>query len=213
MANGKDKNSIMNDRDDDERIANPGTPPSEPAFDRNANNSRDSRQDDERAMNDRVVTEDRGVTTEEYIAKMRSEFLFSALPAAPIIPGFHLIYLSTTNQYDTIQRRQRMGYVPVRYEEIAAINPEMAAYKPNSGQYDGLVMVNEMLLYKIPQALYEGYMRELHEKMPQEQADRLKSNVEQLVAGAGTGQKLVMEVGDGTNELIKRPAPAANSDW
>ena len=82
---------------------------------------RTSRADREsRAQQDesRAAPEEHMVSSEERRRMFRSEWLQEALPTPPEIPGFHLCWLSTTNQYDPIHKRLRMGYTPVKAEEL-----------------------------------------------------------------------------------------------
>ena len=48
----------------------------------------------------RRAPEEHMVSSEERRRMFRSEWLQEALPKPPEIPGFHLCWLSTTNQYD-----------------------------------------------------------------------------------------------------------------
>jgi hypothetical protein len=104
--------------------------------------------------------------------KMFRDFIQEALPAPPSIPGWHYVWLSTTNQYDPIYKRTRMGYEPVKAEEL----PGYENYRVKSGEFEGVISVNEMVLFKIPQEYYQEIMEEYHHNMPNEEEDRLKSN-------------------------------------
>ena len=104
--------------------------------------------------------------------KMFREFIQEALPTPPAIPGWHFVWLSTTNQYDPIYKRMRMGYEPVKAEEI----PGYENYRVKSGEFEGLISVNEMVLFKIPQDFYQEIMEEYHYNMPNEEEERLRAN-------------------------------------
>ena len=73
--------------------------------DRIRKNSRDGRES--RAAEDasRAAPEQNFVSSEERRKMFRSEWLQEALPTPPEIPGFHLCWLSSTNQYDPIHHR------------------------------------------------------------------------------------------------------------
>ena len=58
------------------------------------------------------------VSAEERRRMFRSEWFQEALPTLPEIPGFHTCWLSTTNQYDPIHKRLRMGYTPVTPQDL-----------------------------------------------------------------------------------------------
>ena len=72
-----------------------------------------------KAMQDRPVTENREVTEDERLEMFRQQFFQSSLPDLPDIPGWHLCWITTTNPRDTVQHRIRLGYEPVKPEEIA----------------------------------------------------------------------------------------------
>lgn len=105
--------------------------------------------------------------------RMFREFVQEALPKPPEVPGWHFIWLSTTNQYDPLYKRMRMGYEAVKAEEI----PGYANYRVKSGEFEGLIQVNEMLLFKIPEEIYQEMMAELHYHMPNEEEDMLRANL------------------------------------
>lgn len=161
----------------------------------------DSNRGNTRAMEDRPITEDRILSDSERRAMLRNEFLHEALPNPPALAGFHMMWLSTTHQYDTIQKRMRLGYQMVKAEEV----PGFETLKIKSGQFEGGVAVNEMVLFKIPLETYNTYMEEFHHNMPLEEEGKLKDMVDQAKALPGG---LVREVGDGMNfgnEKVSRP--------
>ena len=61
----------------------------------------------------------------------RNEWVQEALPSPPDVPGFHLLWLSTTNSYDPIHKRMRMGYTPVTVDEV----PGFENYKVKAGEH------------------------------------------------------------------------------
>ena len=121
-----------------------------------------------RGTEGRSVTEDRAKTDREQRKAVRSNWLYEALPTPPEIPGFHVMWLSTTNQQDPIFRRERMGYVAVTPEEVAGFE----SLKLTAGEHVGKVGCNEMLLYKIPLEDYRVIMEENHHYMPLEEEDK-----------------------------------------
>ena len=131
--------------------------------------------------------------------RMFREFSQEALPTPPQIPGWHFIWLSTTNQYDPIYKRQRMGYEPVKAEEL----PGYENFRVKSGEFEGLIAVNEMILFKIPQEIYQEIMEEYHHNMPLEEEDRLKANAV-LGERDSNGKQLGMVEGDGIGSMGSR---------
>ena len=152
----------------------------------------------------------RGSATEELASAQerrrmfRSEWIQESLPTPPAIPGFHVCWLSTTNGYDPIHKRLRMGYQPVQIEEV----PGFENYKVKAGEHTGFVACNEMLLYKIPEEIYQDIMAELHHYAPQEEADKIRVQAEQAVGRDSKGRPLGMIEGEGISELDKpKPVP------
>jgi hypothetical protein len=135
--------------------------------------------------------------------KMFRDFSQEALPNPPAKEGWHFIWLSTTNQYDPIYKRMRMGYEPVKAEEM----PDFKNFRINSGEFEGMISVNEMILFKIPSEIYQEIMEEYHHNMPLEEEERLKANA---VGGErdSNGRVLGVVEGEGIHDLgarIKTP--------
>jgi hypothetical protein len=145
----------------------------------------------------------RGAATEELASAQerrrmfRSEWIQESLPTPPAIPGFHVVWLSTTNGYDPIHKRMRMGYQPVMIEEV----PGFENYKVKAGEQTGFVACNEMLLYKIPEDIYQDIMAELHHHAPQEEADKIRVQAEQQVGKDSNGRRLGQIEGEGIAAL------------
>ena len=115
------------------------------------------------------------------------EWTQSALPKTPVIPGWHLCWLSTTNNYDTIDKRMRLGYVPVTADEI----PGFDSYRVKAGEHVGHVSCNEMLLFKLPMDVYQDVMSQMHYEAPREEVDRILSQAESAGAKDSSGRRLV----------------------
>jgi hypothetical protein len=149
-----------------------------------------------REMADRVVTENRSVTDDERVEMFRQQFFQSALPDLPKLPGWHLCWLTTTNPRDSIQMRTRLGYEPVKPEDIPGW--EYATVK--TGEWQGFIGVNEMLAFKLPQSLYTRYMEEAHHNAPLREEDKLTETANFLQHQAqASGSSVIM--GDGTSSL------------
>jgi hypothetical protein len=69
-----------------------------------------------------------------------------------------------------------MGYTPVVAEDVKGF--EFVADK--GGPTDGLIRVNEMVAYKLPQSLYNLYMRENHHYRPAQEQTKLTDTVTSL---------------------------------
>lgn len=124
----------------------------------------------------------------------RSEFTQEALPTPPEIPGFHLCWLSTTNQYDPIHKKLRLGYIPVKAEEL----PGFENFKVKAGEHTGFVACNEMLLYKLPEDIYQQAMQDLHHYAPLEEQEKIKSQQDQLLTARDkNGRRLGSVEGEG----------------
>jgi hypothetical protein len=141
-------------------------------------------------------------TSAEAMRSMMEKFIQEALPEAPNVPGFHTCWLSTTSQYDPIHKRLRLGYTPVSADEITGFDH----LKVKSGENIGHISVNEMVLYKIPEDMYQAIMTHFHHNAPREEAEKLTIQQDQLVGGLrdSKGRPLVHREGDGE---IDRPAP------
>ena len=145
-----------------------------------------------RAMDDRAVTENRELSDDDRIQMFRDAFYQSALPDLPEIPGYHVCWLTTTNPRDSIQGRFRLGYEPVKPEEVPGW--EYATLK--TGEYAGLVGVNEMIAAKIPDRLYLRFMREAHHDAPLREEDKISDALDSMSAQArGSKSKMVEEEG------------------
>lgn len=156
-----------------------------------------------RAMQDRPVTENRTISDDERVEMFRQQFVQAALPDLPNIPGYHTCWLTTTNPRDSIQMRMRLGYAPIKPEDVPGW--EYASIK--TGEWTGMIGVNEMLAFKLPLSLYEKYMREMHHNAPLSEAEKLTSVADSIREQAQAMGSTVIE-GSGMQELRKAvPVP------
>ena len=126
------------------------------------------------------------------------EFTQNALPKVPDISGWHLCWLSTTNGYDSIDKRMRMGYVPVKSDEL----PGFENYRVKAGEDIGFIACNEMRLYKLPMEHYQDYMLHMHHEMPLEEADKVRLQAENLQGARDSqGKSLGKVEGEGFGEF------------
>jgi len=149
--------------------------------------------------------EDMFVSSDERRKMWKDEWTQSALPTAPNIPGWHVCWLSTTNSYDSIDKRVRLGYVPVTADEVHGFEN----YRVKAGEHIGHIACNEMLLFKIPEEMYQDIMTHFHHDQPLEEANKIKVQAEQQVGRDSSGRRLGQVEGEGLGDLDKPlPAPA-----
>lgn len=151
---------------------------------------------DSRAMKDRAVTENREVTEDERVEMFRQQFFQSSLPDLPKLPGWHTCWLTTANPRDSIQARIRLGYEPVKPEDVPGW--EYAALK--TGDWQGFIGVNEMLAFKLPISLYERYMQEAHHDAPLREEEKLTETAEFMEQQAKSSKSRIVQ-GEGNMEI------------
>jgi hypothetical protein len=153
-----------------------------------------------RAAEDRPATEDRDVTDEDRLDMFRNQMFNNALHDLPAIPGYHVCWLTTTNPRDTITRRMQLGYEPVRPDEVPGL--ELSTIK--TGEYVGMIGVNEMVAFKLPERLYQAFMQEAHYDGPNREEERLNNAADQLrEQAARAGVPLIED--EGYQELRQAP--------
>ena len=149
-----------------------------------------------RGMQDRQVTENRTISDTDRLDMFRQSLFQSALPDLPDIPGYHVCWLTTTNPRDSIHSRRSLGYEPVVPEEVPGW--EYASVK--TGEYAGLIGVNEMVAFKLPMRLYEMYMNEAHHERPLQEEGKLADTADFIRQEARRRGSDVIE-GDGISSL------------
>lgn len=144
------------------------------------------------------------ITDEEWDALFQDSWLTEHLPKLPEIQGYHLCWLSTTNSYDPIHKRMRLGYRAVRPGEIQGFSHLVS----QNVQYGDVVACNEMILFKIPTRLYERIMMHFHHNQPLLEEQAITARIEGLknTTRDSRGNPLIKEEGDGLNALGKEPA-------
>jgi len=137
--------------------------------------------------------------------RFQSEFTQEALPKVVGDPNWHYCWLSTTNQYDTIHSRMRLGYQAVLCDELEG----MEHLKVKEGEHVGHISCNEMILYKLPMDIYQDYMAEKHHYQPMEEAGKIRVQQEQLLNSArdSNGKSLIRAEGDLIDGEKDAPAP------
>jgi hypothetical protein len=145
----------------------------------------------------REAPEEQFVSSEERRKMWKDEWTQSALPDAPKIPGWHTIWLSTTNTYDSIDKRVRLGYVPVMADDIKGYEN----YRVKAGENVGYIACNEMLLFKIPMDQYQEIMAHFHHDAPLEEANKIRVQAENIQGRDSSGRSLGQTEGEGIRQL------------
>lgn len=153
-----------------------------------------------RELDDRQVSEDRVLSDDDRLEMFRNQLFNDALPDLPDIPGFHVCWLTTSNPRDTIYRRMQLGYEPIKPEEI----PGMLHATLKTGEWAGMIGVNEMLAFKLPMSLYQRFMQEAHYDAPLREEGKLTETAEFLREQAERDGGRLIE-GEGLQELRRGP--------
>jgi hypothetical protein len=144
---------------------------------------------------ERIAAEDPdNKSKRERAEAFRDKWQNSALPDLPpgIIPGFHLCWLSTTNNYDSIDKRVALGYEPVKASDLGKGFEGLG--KMSSGKFEGCVSCNEMVLFKLPEEIYQEVMKMLHLEDPLAHQQNITANVRSS-AQEGKGGRSILEGG------------------
>lgn len=126
-------------------------------------------QDESRTLNDGTA-----FTIEERRKMLRNDWKQEFLPNPPKLSGYHFCWLSTESKMDPIHNRIRQGYEPVKISEL----PGMEKFTMKDGDFAGYVSCNEMVLFKIPEELYQLHMSVFHHEIPLEHEQGIRENVE-----------------------------------
>jgi len=145
------------------------------------------------------VQDGTALSAEQRRRLMRQEWVQEVLPKSPEIPGFHQCWVSTTNSTDPIHKRIQMGYTPVKASEV----PGFDHYTINGGQFDGCIACNEMILFKIPNQVYQDLMTIYHYDIPLEQEQTIRDNIENSMRDVDSEGRKLGTVEGGFNELGK----------
>jgi len=131
---------------------------------------------------------------------LASEFDQVALPTPPQIPGWHLCWLTTGSTYDSVQKRQRLGYVPVVASDVPGFETGGAA----SAQFEGAITCNEMVLFKISEPRYQAIMRMFHHQRPLDEENSIYERIQATTSEEdSSGRRLGQPEGDGFTQLGK----------
>lgn len=158
-----------------------------------------------RSTEDRKFTQDRELTDRVRASSKRDEFRSNILPDPPEVPGFKLIWLSTTHNGDTIPERMRRGYEPVKLEDV----PGYEAWQMKSGDWAGFIGVREMLLFKIPLKQWQEDMQYLHHTAPMDEEQGIKQDIMGMKNELEDGRSTV-SISKGLQQLA---TPVRNPKW
>lgn len=145
---------------------------------------------------DRSHTEDRNDSDSVRRAERRAMLsdVNTLLPNPPVIPNFHTFWATTTNNKDTVENRQRMGYSFVTRAEL----PDFCLNSQKHGDStEDRIMINEMVLMKIDQDTWDDDMMYKHYDLPQESIQNLKDSVK--IGRDGKGRQVAYSGGDFNN--------------
>jgi hypothetical protein len=149
-----------------------------------------------REVEDRKVSENRSVTDDDRLEMFRAQLFNDALPDLPDMPGYHVCWLTTTNPRDPIHRRIQLGYEPIKADEVPGM--EFASIK--TGEWSGLIGVNEMIAFKLPLGLYQRFMQEAHHDAPLREENKLAETAE-IMRQQAEGSGSTLFEGDGLQEM------------
>ena len=144
----------------------------------------------------------------ERLDAFRDKWANNALPdiSDGLIPGMHLCWLSTTNQYDSIDKRIALGYEPVKAAMLGKGFEQLG--KMSSGKFEGCVSCNEMVLFMLPEDIYQEVAKMLHHEDPLEHQRNITAQV-RSAADPGKGGRSILE--GGLLEMEKETYRAANN--
>ena len=149
-----------------------------------------------REMEDRKVVENREVTDDDRLEMFRAQLFNDALPDLPHMPGYHMCWLTTTNPRDPIHRRIQLGYEPIKASDVPGM--EFASVK--TGEWAGLIGVNEMIAFRLPETLYQRFMQEAHHDAPLREENKLAETAE-IMRQQAEGSGSTLFEGDGLQEM------------
>ena len=149
---------------------------------------------EDRGLSDESRTGEDGtvLTLRQRKALLRQNMMQDILPKITDgEPDMHYCWLSTTNSTDPIYKRLQLGYELVKATELPSLAQQFTA---NSGQFEGCISINEMVLAKIHIELYREMMTILHHEKPLQEEELLKANA-------------ILEDADSEGERLGRYSP------
>ena len=151
---------------------------------------------------DRVSQDGTTLSAAERRRLLRQEWVQSVLPQVPEMPGYHLCWVSTTNSTDPVHKRMQVGYQPVKASEVPGFDQYKIAAE---NEFNGCIACNEMLLFKLPNEIYQDLMMIYHSDMPLEQEQAIRDRVNNANEQDSNGRSLLEVEGD-FNQLGRQSA-------
>lgn len=152
-----------------------------------------------REEDDRPLTEDRQLIDPDRLEEFRKSFAAEKLPRLPDISGFHVCWLTTTNNADPLYRRLNWGYELIKTPEA----PGFERSEIKTGEYQGCIGAGEMLAAKVPIELYEMMMTEVHYTQPLAEEGKLRSAIDVIEAEA-MKKRARLDIEEGSRQLGRR---------
>jgi hypothetical protein len=152
-----------------------------------------------KAAQNRQQTQNRNATDFDRMELFRQAHAQSALPDLPPIPGWHVCWLTSTNSKDSLAFRRRLGYEPIKPEELVGFG-EFALGATNTPQA-GLICVNEMVAFKLPIDVFNEYMQENHHYAPAREDEKLTDAAQQAKEALQRKTGKTADVGEGVDYI------------
>jgi len=118
---------------------------------------------------------------------LRDNALQQRLPDPPPRKGIHWFWASLTNTANSIMWYMRLGYKPVKFEEMPGWAD--ANMRGKSGEFAGCITVEEMLLMRGDEKAYQRFMQIVHHDKPMEEQkgvrDSFRRAREEVTAESG----------------------------
>jgi hypothetical protein len=162
----------------------------------------DERFDDERGLNEREIAEDRDYDEDDRLELFLETQHQTVLPNLPVMDGYHVCWLTTSNPRDSISWRISIGYQLIRVEEC----PGWEGIGSQVGNYGGVVGVNEMLAARIRLTLYNKLMAAVGHALPLREEEKLRAN-SRLLRERAIQRGIEVQEGDGTANIVQRAGP------
>lgn len=150
--------------------------------------------------------------TAELEELLRSEFDQNTLPSPPLMPGFHLVWLTTGSTHDALSKRQRLGYAPVMQSELPDFDPSPSASVSGNQRPDGPIMCQEMILCKVTESRYRMMMHTFHHKRPLEEEAGITSRIEEMAGQKDRAGRGLQVQEEGFLDLQKRVRQGTAAD-
>lgn len=158
---------------------------------------------DDRTVDDRPS---RTVSLEDLDSLLSSESITNVLPKPPVIPGYHTVWLSTTNANNPISMYESRGYSRVVPEDLVSGTTGGQEFLRSAASDDTGIRCNEMILYKVDSRVYHRIMTILHHDEPLRYEEGIHNRISNELVDEKTGRSLAREIGEGM-EPQKAPAP------